>query len=105
MCSMNQNYKWYAPVGVSMEANQTTDEPSVTRTDEFELNEAVDQISELPNTRVGTKGKVWATFHTDSEEVPAVCEIAFKNRDVVMWNAKRKEGRVSIALKKFEDEL
>lgn len=80
-------------------------EPEVTRTDEFELNEAVEQITELPNTREGTVGKVWATFHTDPEEVGAVCEMAFKNRDVVMWKADRKEGRVSIALEKFTDYL
>ena len=89
-----------------MEAQQaTTDEPEVTRTDSFELDEAVDQICELPNTRKVTVGKVWATFHTEPEEVGAVCEVAFKNRDVVMWKADRKEGRVSIALEKFADYL
>ena len=81
------------------------DEPEVTRTDEFALTEAVEQITELPNTQEGTVGKVWATFHTDPEEVGAVCEMAFKNRDVVMWKADRKEGNVSIALEKFTDYL
>jgi len=89
-----------------MEQNTASDETvEVTRTDEFELREAVDQITELPNTREGTVGKVWATFHTEPEEVSAVCEVAFKNRDIVMWNADRNDGKVSIALEKFKDEL
>ena len=88
-----------------MTTETQTDDPEITRTDEFELDEATEQITELPNTRCGTKGDVWATFHTDADEVAAVCEVAFKNRDVVMWKADRKEGCVSVVLEKFTDHL
>lgn len=87
------------------DATEASTEPELTRTDEFALEEAVEQITQLPNTKQDTVGKVWATFRTDPEEVGAVCETAFKNRDVVMWKADRKEGRVSIALEKFADHL
>jgi len=79
--------------------------PEISRTNEFTLEEAVGNITELPNTRKGTVGKVWATFHTDPEEVSAVCETAFKTRGIVMWKADRKDGHVSIALEKFAEYL
>jgi len=85
---------------------ETTDEtPEITRMDNVELDEAIERITELPNTRLGTRGKVWATFHTDADEVAAVCEIAFKEPNVVMRKADAKDGCVSIALEKFVDYL
>ena len=82
-----------------------TENVRTDRMDRATLTAAVEHIRELPNTELNTKADVWATFRTEPDEVMAACEIASKERGVVMWKADRKEGFVSIALEDYTDKL
>jgi len=89
------------------EATQTTDAtPEITRTDEFTLDEAIDRITANRDATycVSKKDGVWAVI-TCSGTFGETLAAAVEDRDVLVRNADRDDGKVSVALKKFNDYL
>jgi len=78
----------------------------LTRADEYTLDEAVDfMVNSADSARVMTHADVWAVVHVDTDEFGDVLSTAVDTSDVVVHNADRSKGAVSIALEKFADEL
>ena len=79
--------------------------PEITRTDEFALEEAVDSLTRINSARHVSGSDVWAVIHVDTDEFGDVLGKAVSNRDVVVRNADRSDGAISIALEKFDEYL
>ena len=84
--------------------NLTADD--LTRTDEFTLDESVDILtSAADSARESSRSDVWAVVRCDTDDFHAVLSAAVDASGVVVHNADRADGGVSIALEKFADEL
>ena len=88
------------------EASTDDAQTEITRTDEFALDEAVDRITAGRGATycVSKKDGVWAVI-TCSGTFSETLAAAVEDRDVLVRNADRDDGKVSIALEKFNEYL
>lgn len=93
----------YVPYVMTTESLTADD---LTRTDEFTLDESVDMLlNAADSARASSRSDVWAVVRCDTEDFHDVLSAAVSASGVVVHNADRAEGGVSIALEKFADEL
>lgn len=77
----------------------------VTRQDKYDLEDAADLLTRGTNTAyVVSKSDVWAVI-TCGDDYDSILGAAVANRDVVVHKADRADGKISIALEKYADEL